>query len=389
MSRLREAGETTSWLAAAGVSLAVLALAGCGAKAQDDDAAPPPPVTVAQPLVQPVEEWSEHTGRFVAAQSVDVRPRVSGYLQQIHFTDGQYVQKGQLLFTIDPLPLQAQVDRAKADVGQAEARLARAQSEFDRAQALREADAISAEEFDARREAVAQSKSAKAAAQAALRANDLDLGYTRVYAPISGRISDRRVDGGNLVQAGQTVLTTIVSLDPIHFEFSAPEALLSGAGGPALTPGAPREVALKLEGESDFAHHGKLDFVDNRIDPSTGTIRGRAVFQNKGEFTPGQYGRVRLLAAASGPSVLLPEAAINTDQSRKYVLVVNAKNLVEYRPVELGTTYQGLRVIRSGLKGGERVVVNGLQRAIPGQPVKPEFARPAREAAAAQAKTAG
>lgn len=389
MSMFSEARETGSWAVAAGVSLAVLALAGCGAKAQEGAAPPPPPVTVAQPLVQPVEEWSEHTGRFVAAESVDVRPRVSGYLQQIHFRDGQYVQKGQLLFTIDPLPMQAQVDRARADVGQAEARLARAQSEFERAQALREADAISAEEFDARREAVAQATAAKAAAQAALRANNLDLGYTRVYAPISGRISDRRVDAGNLVQAGQSVLTTIVALDPIHFEFSAPESLLSGAGGPALTPNAPREVALKLEGETEFGHRGRLDFVDNRIDPATGTIRGRAVFANRGEFTPGQYGRVRLLSPASGPSVLLPEAAINTDQSRKYVLVVNAKNVVEYRPVELGATYQGLRVIRSGLTGGERVVVNGLQRAFPGQPVKPEFAKPARQAAAAQAKTAG
>jgi RND family efflux transporter MFP subunit len=378
----------TNRFAAVGASLIALWVAGCGAEAQDQAAAPPPPeVTVAKPIVRPVDEWSEHTGRFVAAQSVEVRPRVSGYLQRTHFTDGQFVRQGQLLFTIDPLPLQARADRARADVAQANARLSRAESEFKRAEALKAADAISQEEFDTRREAVAQARAALQAAQASFRAENLDLGYTRVYAPISGRVSDRRVDPGNLVQAGETVLTSIVSLNPIHFEFSAPEGLLSGSGGPTLAPGQKRAVAVKLEGEADFLHPGTLDFVDNSISSTSGTIRGRAVFLNGGQFTPGQYGRLRVMAPANSPSVLLPESAINSDQSRKYVLAVNAKNILEYKPVTLGPTVDGLRVVRSGLKGDERVVINGLQRAFPGQPVKPVAGRitPTTQTAAAQA----
>ena len=366
------------------LSLLAAALAGCGANAQENQAPPPPEVTVARPVLKPVEQFSEHTGRFVPFRSVDVRPRVSGYLQNVHFTEGQFVRQGQLLFTIDPQPFRAATDQRRAELAQADARLALSESQFKRAESLRAVGAISEEEFDNRRQAVATARAARDAARAALRADDLDLGYTRVYAPISGRVSDTRVDPGNLVQLGETVLTSIVAVDPIHFEFSAAESLLQGSGGPALT--GREAVSVKLEGETDFAHPGRLDFVDNAIDPATGTIKGRAVFANPdGRLVAGQYGRLRVLTPATANSVLVPETAINSDQSRKYVLVVNAKNTVEYRPVTLGRAVDGLRVVTSGLKGDERVIVNGIQRAFPGSVVKASFA-PAR---AGQAPTKG
>jgi len=369
------------------LSLLAAALAGCGANAQENQAPPPPEVTVARPVLKPVEQFSEHTGRFVPFRSVDVRPRVSGYLQNVHFTEGQFVRQGQLLFTIDPQPFRAATDQRRAELAQADARLALSESQFKRAESLRAVGAISEEEFDNRRQAVATARAARDAARAALRADDLDLGYTRVYAPISGRVSDTRVDPGNLVQLGETVLTSIVATDPIHFEFSAAEGLLQGSGGPALK--GDEVVTVKIEGEADFAHPGRLDFVDNTIDPATGTIKGRAVFLNRtGALKPGQYGRLRVLTPSMVPSVLIPETAISSDQSRKFVLVVNAKNTVEYRPVTLGQSVGGLRVVTSGLKGDERIIVNGLQRAFPGTVVKPVFA-PVRAAPAPAPAKAG
>lgn len=360
-------------LAAGVLTFLAFTMAGCSAPTARADTPPPPAaVTVAAPLVQSAPEWSEHPGRFVAAEAVDVRPRVSGYLQAVHFKDGDYVQKGQLLFTIDPLPFKARTDKSDADLAQADARLERARSDLRRAEILKASDAISAEEFDSRKEALAQAVAARQGAQASLRADALDLGYTKVFAPISGRISDRRIDPGNLVQSGETVLTQIVAVDPIHFEFSAPEGLLTGSGGPTLTGAGGRQALLQLEGETGYSHSGKVDFVDNRVDPGTGTIRGRAVFANVGgAFTPGQFGRVRVLTQSATPVVLAPETAIGSDQSRKYVLVVNARNVVEYRPVELGPQLGSLRVIRHGLSGSDRIVVIGLQRATPGQAVRP------------------
>jgi RND family efflux transporter MFP subunit len=350
-------------------AVAVLAAAGLeacsGAKAQGP-APEPPTVTVAKPLVRNEAEWSEQSGRFVAAQMVDVRPRISGYLSAVHFKDGQFVEKGQLLFTIDPLPFQARADRARAELAQAEARLDRARSELKRAETLRAADAISTEEYDSRKEAQAQAVAALAAARAALQSETLDLGYTHVYAPISGRISDRRVDPGNLVTNGETVLTQIVSIDPIHFEFSAP-----GGALPAQAAGQSWQALVKLEGESGFDHAGRIDFIDNRIDAGTGAIRGRVVLANpQGEFTPGQFGRVRVLFGAAKPTVFVPDAAIGSDQSRKFVLVVGAAGLVEYRQVQVGPQVGDLRVIRSGLGPDDRLVVKGLQLARPGQTVK-------------------
>ena len=370
-------------------AVAAIVFAGLGLQActrAEAQAGPqePPAVTVANPLVRMEPEWSEHAGRFVAAEAVDVRPRVSGYLQAVHFRDGQYVRKGQLLFTIDPLPFQAQADRARAQLAEAEAKLVLARSDLRRAETLRAADAISAEEFDARKGAEGQAVAAKAAAQAALTGNALDLSYTRVYAPISGRISDRRVDPGNLIQNGQTVLTQIVSVDPIHFEFSSSDGLPS-----AEAAAAPREALLKLDGETGFSHTGQLDFVDNRIDAGTGTIRGRVVLENAdGALLPGQFGRVRILTSAVKPTVLAPDVAIGSDQSRKYVLVVNAKNVVEYRQVELGPQAGALRVVRRGLAPTDRIVINGIQRAQPGQRVAPTPGRVAEIPASLAASAA-
>jgi membrane fusion protein, multidrug efflux system len=365
---------TASLMGAAGLSaIALSLLAACGPASANTNTAPPPPpsVTVAKPVAEAVPEFSEHAGRFVAAKEVDVRPRISGFLQEVRFHEGDTVEKGQLLFLIDPAPFQAEVDRSRAQLNQSEASVGLATNQLSRADTLFKAGAMSAEEYDRRKEAVASARATRDASRAALRTNELSLGYTRIYAPISGRISDAAIDAGNLVQSGESVLTKIVALDPIHFEFAAAEGLLSGSGGPRLAGN--EEVAVKLEGEDGFSHIGKIDFLDNAIDSSTGTIRGRAVFANNdSRFTPGQYGRLRVLTPASQTSLLVPEKAISTDQSRKYVLVVNAQNVVEYRPITLGQAHGELRVIRDGLKGDERVVVNGLQRAFPGAPVTPE-----------------
>jgi RND family efflux transporter MFP subunit len=281
------------------------------------------------------------------------------------------VEKGQLLYVIDPAPFQAEVDRSKAQLGQAESTVGLAANQLTRGESLFKAGAMSAEEHDRREEALASARATRDAAKAALRTSQLSLDYTHVYAPISGRISDTTIDAGNLVEAGTSILTRIVALNPIHFEFSAAEGLLSGSGGPRLK--GDEEVAVKLEGEGDYAHIGKIDFIDNAIDPTTGTIRGRAVFPNDGSFVPGQYGRLRVLTPATTNSLLVPETAISSDQSRKYVLVVNDKNVVEYRGITLGQAHGEYRVVRDGLKGDERVVVNGIQRAFPGAPVTPEI----------------
>lgn len=364
-------GPRARWSAGLGALAALSAAATMIAGgAQSQEAAPPPPtVTVARPLVQDFAEWTEHTGRFAASADVDVRPRVSGYLQRVHFREGQLVRQGDLLFTIDPAPFRAAADRARANVAQAEALRARAESEFARARTLMNLDAISQEEFEARREAAAEAAAAKLAAEAALRAAMLEVEYAHVRAPISGRISDARVHAGNLVRAGEDVLTRIVSLDPIHFEFSAPESLLAAAAADL----AERRVLLQLEGEDDFIHEGRIDFIDNAVDPGTGAIRGRAVFANDGRFTPGQFARLRILAPEAAPSVLIPEVAVAADQTHRYVLVLNEQNVVQYQAVELGPRAgEGLRVVRAGLDGDERVVINGIQRAFPGSTVTPE-----------------
>jgi RND family efflux transporter MFP subunit len=359
-------GHLNSMGAAGALLLVTATLPGCH-RAAAQPPRPPPAVTVSTPVVRTEADWSEHPGHFVPVETVDVRPRVSGYLSAAHFHDGQMVKKGQLLFTIDPLPFQARAQRARADLAQAEARLTQAQSEARRAETLHDGDAISDEEFISKKQAQAQALAARDAARAALQSEALDLGYTRVLAPISGRISDRRVDPGNLVTNGETVLTQIVTVDPIRFEFAAADGALPPQGLSQAT-----DARIQLQGETGFSHPGRVDFVDNRVDVGTGSIRGRVVLSNaNGAFTAGSFGRVRIFYGAPRPIVLIPDEAIGSDQSNKFVLVVNAQDQVEARPVILGPALDGLRVVKSGLGPGDRLVIHGLQYARPGQKVRP------------------
>lgn len=349
-----------------------LLLGGCGG-AESPPPPGPPPVTVATPLVQDVVDWDEYVGRFEAIQNVEVRPRASGYLQGVHFRDGETVHAGQLLFTIDSRPAQAALAQARAQLAQAEATLANARTELARSQTLAAQRAASREEVEQRQAAVRSGVAQVAAGQANVRARQLDLGFTRVTAPLSGRISERRVDVGNSVSADQTVLTTIVSVDPIHFVFQGSEALLlkyqrEDAG---VRPGTP--VRVKLSDESDYAHAGKLDFVDNAVDAGAGTIRARAIIANPGGFLkPGMFGSLRLEASRPYPALLIPDTAVQADAARQIVLVVGKDNSVAAKPVQTGPLRGDLRVIRSGLTRDDRVIIGGTQRARPGQKVTPQ-----------------
>ncbi|HWP59211.1 MAG TPA: efflux RND transporter periplasmic adaptor subunit [Candidatus Acidoferrales bacterium] len=366
------------WLATLTTLLAVLA--GCA-----DEAPPPAPprVTVSQPLVQKVLEWDEYTGRLEATEQVEVRARVSGYLQSIHFNDGQIVKKGDLLFVIDPRPYQAEVDRVRAELDLARARLELARSDHARARALLQFRAISQEEADTRAATERQAEQSVAAGLAAVKAAMLNLEFTRVTAPITGRIGRRLVTEGNLINGGSaqaTLLTTIVSLDPIYAYFEADErsylrymrAAQNGKQAGARASRIP--VYLALADEKGFPHAGYIDFIDNRLDARTGTMTGRAVFSNpRLALTPGLFARVRL-PAASAPreALLVPDEAIGSDQARKFVFVVNGDNTVEYRTVELGPLVHGFRVIRAGLRPEDWLVTSGVQRARPGLRVSPE-----------------
>jgi len=354
--------------------LLAFTLAACGAKAADEQSGPPPvmPVTVAAPLVQEVVDWDDYVGRFEAIQNVEVKPRATGYLQSVHFADGQYVRAGQLLFTIDPRPSQAALAQAQAQLARAQATLANARTEAARSRALAAQQAASTEEVEQRQAAVRTGQADVAAAQASIRAQQLGVGFTRVLAPISGRISERRVDPGNSVTADQTVLTTIVSTNPLHFAFEGAESLLlknqrlSGVGG-AGTP-----VRVRLQDETAYTHAGKIDFIDSVVGAGSGTVRARAVVANPDGFIkPGMYGQARVVASQRYRALLVPDTAIVTDAARRVVYVVDRQGTVIARPVELGPLVGSLRVIRSGLAPQERVIVNGIQRARPGQKVKP------------------
>jgi RND family efflux transporter MFP subunit len=352
---------------------ATLALAGCGGGGAQPPQQGAPPVTVSAPLVQDVVDWDEFVGRFEAIQNVEVRPRASGYLQGVWFKDGQFVRKGQLLFTIDPRPAQAAVAQAVAQVAQAKATLANAQTEYARSEALVAQRAASQEELEQRRAALRAGAAQVAAAEANLRARQLDLGFTRVVAPLSGRISERRVDVGNSVAADTTVLTTIVSIDPLHFVFQGSEALLlkyqrQGTGAQNGTP-----IKVKLSDESDYTHTGTLDFVDNALDAGAGTIRARAIIANPGGFLkPGMFGSARLEASKPYPALLVPDTAVMADAARQVVFVVDKTNTVTARPVQTGPLRGNLRVIRSGLTKDDRVIIDGTQRARPGVKVTPQ-----------------
>lgn len=362
--------------------LLAIALASCGDRQkQPAAAAPPPAVTVAKPGTRTVVDHDEYVGRFVAVDSVEIRSRVSGYLESIHFQDGQTVKQGDLLFTIDRRPFQNALDQARANLGQARASLAYAEADLARAQTLLKERTISEQLFDQRVQSQRVAQASVAANEAMVRQAALDLDFTELRAPVSGRIGDRRVSPGNLVTGGTSgntsLLATIVSLDPIRFEFTFDEASYLRykrimGGVEARENKLP--VELKLIDESDYSHKGVLNFLDNVIDRSTGTIRGRAEFANpKLLFTPGMFGRLRVPASPPYEAMVVPEIAIGTEQTRKFVLTVDAENTVHPKYLQLGQlTDGGMRVVKSGLAFEDSVIVNGMARARPGIKVAPQ-----------------
>jgi membrane fusion protein, multidrug efflux system len=361
--------------------LATQLLTGCDDKPAASSGPGLPAVTVSRPVQQKITEWDEYTGRFVAVKTVEIRARVSGFIDSIHFKDGQIVKQGDLLFIIDPRPYRLAVEQATADRDRTRAKLAIARSDVERATPLLRSQSVTEREFDTRKSTQEDASAAVMSADAALKQAQLNLEWTEVRAPIAGRISDRRVDAGNLIaggQSGATLLTSIVSIDPIHFVFDGSEAdfihylRLAAAGERPSSRDVQNPVAVRLADESDYKHLGRMDFVDNVVNAKTGTIRGRAIFDNKdGLLTPGFFGRVRLFGGEHD-ALLLPDSAIASDQSNKIVFTVAADDTVGVKRVELGPLVHGLRVIRSGLNAGDRVVIEGLARARPGQKVKAE-----------------
>jgi RND family efflux transporter MFP subunit len=353
-----------------------------GCESEQKPPAEPPKVTVSRPIVQEIIEWDEYTGRLEATETVEVRARVNGYLQSIHFKDGAIVKKGDLLFVIDPRPYQAEVDRVTAELQLAQARLELAKSDYARAQKLLQFRAISQEEADTRAATERQAQESVEAGRAAVEAAQLNLEFTRVTAPITGRISRRLVTEGNLINGGtaqSTLLTTIVSMDPIYVYFEADErsylkyTRLSQNGKGPGSRGARNPVYLALADEKGFPRRGYIDFLDNRLDTNTGTMAGRAVFSNSDfALTPGLFARVRLQGSTRHEALLVPDEAIGSDQAQKFVFVVNGDNTVEYRTVQLGTLVHGFRVVSEGLKPNDWLIVSGLQRAKTGLRVTPE-----------------
>ena len=366
------------------MALACAVLGGCRS-ATPPPAAAPPAVVVAPPLVLRLTEWDEYTGRFEATDRVDVRARVDGYLDSIHFRDGQIVKPGDLLFVIDPRPYEAVLDGARADVVRAQTRLELATTDFTRGESLFAIRGISQEEFDRRIQARKEAEAALIVAKAAERAAALNVEFTRVRAPIGGRISQNFVSVGNVIsggQAGATLLTTIVAVDPIQFVFDASEAdylkysRLNASGERRSSREVANPVRIRLLDESSFEHVGKMDFVDNQVDLATGTIRGRALVPNPGGFlTPGQFGRLQLLGSGEFEALLVPDSAILSDQSQRFVWVVGKDDVPEPRVVEPGNLERGLRIVRAGLHRDDRVVINGMQRVRPGAKVTPTSGR--------------
>jgi RND family efflux transporter MFP subunit len=364
------------------VSLILIAnvLAGCDGKSASS-APPLPTVTVAQPLQKSITEWDEYTGRFTALETVEIRARVSGFIDSVHFQEGQIVKKDDLLFVIDQRPYQIAVEQAKADIERAQAKLDIATQDVNRATPLLQSQTLTEREFDTRKSIQRDASGQLANANAALKQAQLNLEWTEVRAPIAGRISDKRVDAGNLISGGQTgatLLSVIVSIDPIHFVFDGSESdflhylRLAAAGTRPSSRDAPNPVAVRLADETEYTHQGRMDFVDNAINPKTGTIRARAVFDNKDGFlTPGFFGRLRLFGGTHD-ALLIPDGAIASDQASKIVFTVADDGTVGTKRVELGPIIDGLRVVRSGLAPTDRIVIDGLPRARPGQKVKAE-----------------
>jgi membrane fusion protein, multidrug efflux system len=363
-----------------GILIAV-ALSGCGDKPPPQAAAPAPPVTVAQPVKRTVTDWDEFTGRFEAVEEVQVRARVGGFVTNVEFKDGDIVHTGDLLYLIDSRPFEAVAKQADGQLADARAKAELAKRDLDRGLSLVQTSAVSEQVVDQRRQALQAAHAAETVAEGALNAAQLNIEFSHVLAPITGRASRHLVSVGNLVQGsegGATLLTSIVSLDPIYVYFDVDEATylknnrLWFEGRRPSSRDTPNPVAVTLTGETKPSHQGKMDFIDNRLDVSTGTLRSRAVIPNTDlSILPGQFGRVRLIGSAPYEALLLPDAAIATDQSRKIVFVVKDDNTVEAKPVVLGPLDEGLRVIRDGLKADDKVIVDGLQRARVGAKVTP------------------
>ncbi len=360
----------------------LLCAAGCGRGDADKGPPPAPEVSVAQVLEKRVKDWDEFTGRLQAVETVEIRPRVSGYIDKVAFTEGTQVRRGDLLFIIDPRPYQAEVDRLSADVKRFKTALELARIEVTRVQRLKDSGAVSEEELDERKSTLSQAEANVAGSLAAMEAANLNLSFTRVTTPIDGRVSRAEITRGNLVTGGSnggTLLTSVVSMDPIYLYFDADEqsylryTKMAQSGARPSSRDASNPVQVGLANEEGFPHTGVMDFVDNQLNSQTGTIRARAVLQNKdGLFTPGLFARVQLLGSSEYTAILIDDRAVNTDQSQKYVFVLGLGNTVEYRRVKLGRIIDGLRIVREGLKAGDVIIVNGAQRVHPGVTVTPQ-----------------
>ena len=358
-------------------------LSGCGEKPQQA-ASGPPPVTVAQPTKRTVTDWDEFAGRFEAVEEVQVRARVGGFVTSVEFRDGAFVNVGDLLYVIDSRPFEAVAEQANGQLSDARAKAELGKRELDRALTLNQTQAVADSIVDQRRQTLQAANAAILQAEGALKAAQLNIEFTHVLAPIAGRVSRHLVSAGNLVQGsdgGSTLLTSIVSMDPIYIYFDMDEATylmnnrLYFEGKRPSSRDTPNPVQVTLTGETKPSHDGKMNFLDNRLDLGTGTLRSRAVIPNKDySILPGQFGRIRLIGSAPYEALLLPDSAIATDQSRKIVFVVKTDDTVEARPVVLGPLDDGLRVIREGLKPEDRVIVEGLQRARVGAKVSPHAA---------------
>jgi len=367
------------------IPLVALVLTSCGDKPPPPAAAAAPPVTVAQPVKRTVTDWDEFTGRFEAVEEVQVRARVGGFVTSVEFRDGAIVRAGDLLYVIDSRPFEAVAEQASGQLADARAKAELAKRDLDRGLSLVQTSAVSEQVVDQRRQALQAAHAAETVAEGALKAAQLNIEFSHVMAPISGRVSRHLVSAGNLVQGSEgssTLLTSIVSLDPIYIYFDVDEATyqrnskLWFEGKRPSSRDTANPVQVTLTGETKPSHEGKMDFLDNRLDVSTATLRSRAVIPNKDmSILPGQFARVRLIGSAPYEALLLPDAAIATDQSRKIVFVVKDDNTVEAKAVVLGPLDEGLRVVRDGLKAEDRVIVDGLQRARVGAKVTPQIAK--------------
>ena len=356
---------------------ASLLLAACGQAGAPQF--PPPDVSVAPVVRRSVTEWDDYSGHIEAIESAEIRPRVAGHLNRVHYREGGLVEKDQLLFTIDDREYRAAADAARADLVRAKARLTLARQELARAESLIAARAVSQGELESRRVEFQQAEADKRSAQARLAQAELDLGFTRVTAPFAGRAGEALVKPGNLVTPNQALLTTLVSIDPVYVTFEGDERAylryqeLARGGGRESSRDARNPVHVGLANEEGYPHQGEMDFVDNALNPATGTIRARAVLPNPdGVFTPGLFARVRLLGESQTDALLIHEQAVLTDQDRRYVYIVGKGDSVERRDVKLGAHVEGLRIVESGLARGDKVVVNGMRKIFfAGQPVSP------------------